>query len=121
MTTGNIIPLPLLIDHTPTGDDISAVKAAIDKVGLDVGVRPVTAVAGGADRVICINTTPDFITDYAFLPSVESKGLPNAIKWALSDEKDERAITMADMLSEILGCEVVELEPEQIEQKVRFK
>lgn len=119
--TNNIVPLPLVIDHAPTQADISAVKSAIDKVGLEVGVRPVTAVAGGADRVIAIGTTPDFITDYAYLPSTESKGLPNAIKWALSTDVDPRAITMADMLSEVLGCDVVELEPEQVEQKVRFK
>lgn len=119
--SSNIIPLPLVIDHTPTQADISAVKNAIDKVGLDVGVRPVTAVAGGADRVIAIGTIPDFITDYAFIPSTESKGLPNAIRWALSDMEDERAISMADMLSEVLGCEVVELEPEKVEQKVRFQ
>lgn len=119
--SGTILPLPLLIDHKPTGADISAVNKAIEVAGLPVEVRPATAVPGGADRVICINTTPDFITDYAFLPSVDSKGLPNAIKWALSDAVDDRAITMADMLSEIMGCEVVELEPEVVEQKVRFQ
>lgn len=119
--TGNIIPLPLVIDHAPTEADITAVKAAIDKVGLDVGVRPVTAVAGGADRVIAIGTTPSFITEYAFIPSTQSAGLPNAIKWALSDAVDPRAITMAEMLSEVLGCEVTELEPETVEQKVRFQ
>lgn len=117
----DVRPLPLLWNREPGDGDLQAVKAAFVSLGLSVLVQPVRAVPGGAGRVICIDCEPDWIVDFARIDSVNSKGLPNAIRWSLSDADDPRAFSMADMLTHYLGCEVKELESERIEQKVRFQ
>lgn len=121
MTSSDVRPLPLLWGQAPSEADWAAVKAAYVSLGLPGLVSPVRAVPGGAGRVICVDCEPIWIVDYARIPSAESPGLKNAMIWALSDVHDERAVSMADMLSTVLGAKVTELEPEGSQQRVRFQ
>lgn len=117
----DVRPLPILWGQEATSEAWAAVKAAFVSLGLPFLVSPVPAVPGGQGRVICIDCEPTWIVDYARVPSPDSPGLKNAMIWALSDVVDNRAVSMADMLSFYLGAKVTELEPETSQQKVRFE
>lgn len=105
-------PLPIHMVGTPSDADIRRLRAAKESLDLPFKVVPRPAAPGGAERILCIGTAPDWAQDYALVPSTESPGLAAAVRWVLTSEYDSRATTAAKWLSEVLGGEVKELEPE---------
>lgn len=117
----DVRPLALLFGTEPTAADWERLWAIKTELNPPFVVQRAKASPGGQSRVLAIGARPDFVCDYAYIPDVNSPGLKNAMMWALSFIKDERAVTAADMLGEMLGCEVKELPMEKHEQIVRFK
>ncbi len=103
-----IVPIPIY-PSTPTGADLTAFKAAKDQLDLPYLIQPVRAVPGSPGRVVAIRKRPAFLCDYAFIPKVKVDSIREALKWALSDEYDPRAVTVVHMLKEIFGEGVKEI------------
>lgn len=120
MTDSDVRPLPIAFGRPPSESDWEALRAAKRASGVDVLVQFVKAVPGGTGRVVAIDTKPPYVTDY-WRVSIDSPELPEAIAWSLGREANPRAVTASDMLSDMLGCWVTELEPEQGQQTVRFQ
>jgi len=93
----------------PTGADLEAFRSAKGKLSLDYLIQPVRAVSGSPFRIIAIKEHPDFICDYAFVPEPSVESITSAMRWALSDDDDPRAITVLKGLKKIFGEGVKEL------------
>ncbi len=61
----------------------------------------------GDMRVVCVEPPP-FLCDYALIKSGSVAGFTDALLWFFGIKKDERVITVAQMLSRIMGGEVFE-------------
>tara|TARA_B110000483_G_C18146941_1_gene523864 strand:- start:915 stop:1241 length:327 start_codon:yes stop_codon:yes gene_type:complete len=93
----------------PTGDDLEAFRSAKGELSLDYLIQPVRAFSGSPFRIIAIKEHPDWICDYAFVPEVSVASIKAAMKWALSDDDDPRAITVLKSLKKVFGEGVKEI------------
>lgn len=109
-----------MFGRPPSDSDWEALRAAKRSSGVQALVQFVKAVPGGTGRVVAIGAKPSYVTEY-WQTEIDSPELPEAIAWSLGTHDDPRAVTAADALSDMLGCWVTELEPEQGQQKVRFQ
>jgi hypothetical protein len=78
-----------------------------------LAVTPTEAIPG-CGKVICVETPP-FLCDYAIIKSGTVEGFTAALQWYLNGQQDPRVITMAKMLTNIIGAEVKELDYERID------
>lgn len=103
-----IHPLPIY-PSAPTGDDLRLLREAKERLDVDILIRPSKALPRSPGRVIALRERPDWICDYAFIPEPNVESLTNALKWALSDEYDSRAVSIVSQLREIFGNGVQEI------------
>lgn len=108
--TDDLRPLPIYMRGEPTNEDIARIRRAKEALNLPFKVVPRPAAPGGAERILCIGSSPTWAQDYAKVPDTNSPGLKDAIAYVLGDHDDPRATTTAQWLSEVLGAEVKELE-----------
>jgi len=103
-----IKPLPIY-PSTPTGADLAMFKEAKESLSLPFLIKPVRAVPGSPGRIIALRERPNFICDHAFIPEPNPKSILEALKWATGENHDPRAVSVAQMLSEIFKSEVTEI------------
>ena len=93
----------------PTGDDLALLKQAKEELDLPFLIKPVKAVPGSPGRIIALREHPNFVCEHAYIPNPNPKSVLEALKWALSENYDPRAVTVVQMLSEIFKGEVKEI------------
>jgi hypothetical protein len=87
-------------------------------VNNDVSVTPAQAIPGCA-KVICVETPP-FLCDYAIVKSGTVEGFTAALQWYINGEEDPRVITMAKMMSNIMGATVKEIDYDRIDTQTQY-
>jgi hypothetical protein len=105
---------------TPEVEEIT--KRAFVSLNLPHSVRVVGAVPGGPYRVLGLGALPPFVCDAApVLDPTNFESVQKAMRWVLcAPEGDQSGYLVLDYLVSVFGPGVVELEPEDVEQKVRF-
>jgi hypothetical protein len=76
------------------------------QTGVTTQVIPQEATPG-CGRVICVEPPP-FLCDYALIQSGSVAGFTAALLWFFGIKEDDRVITVAQTLSQIMGGKVVE-------------
>lgn len=84
----------------------SLIVQAKQATGITEQVLPQEA-KPGCGRVICVESPP-FLCDYALIQSGSVKGFTAALLWLFNIKEDNRIVTVAQMLSRIMGDNVVE-------------
>jgi hypothetical protein len=105
-TETRILPI---YPSVPAGADLELFRLAKAELSLDYLIQPVRAVQGSPFRIIALRKAPDFICDYALVKQPNVASIREAMKWALGDSEDTRAITVVNMLEGIFGKPVTEL------------
>jgi hypothetical protein len=116
--------VPLAIFPYPLPPHIADItKRAFMSLELPFAVQPVGAVVGEPGRVLALGALPPFVCDCAPVSDPTSfDSVRNAIRWVLTAPPgDENGYLTLDYLRSIFGPETRELEPEVVEQKVRFQ
>ena len=93
----------------PTGDDLELFRSAKGELSLDYLIQPVRAFYGSPFRVIALKEAPKFICDYALVAKPSVNSIREAMKWALGEHDDARAVTVLDTFKKIFGEGVVEV------------
>jgi len=103
-------------------DALKQAKAQLDaELGLDYKIQPVRAAIGVPLTILAFEELPPFLCDVALIkPGWGVENVKNALKAVLSGDND-RLFGPLGYLRAILGEGVQELEPEDMEQKVRFQ
>lgn len=84
----------------------SVIVQAKQATGVTEQVLPREAKPGDR-RVVCVEPPP-FLCDYALIKSGSVAGFTQALLWFFGIKEDERVVTVAQMLSRIMGGEVIE-------------
>lgn len=85
--------------------------------GVTEQVMPQEAQPGDM-RVVCVEPPP-FLCDYALIKSGSVTGFTQALLWFFGVKEDKRVVTVAQILSRIMGGEVIEhLEERNYEQRL---
>jgi len=66
----------------------------------------------GDTKVICVETPP-FLCEYAIVKSGSVEGFTHALLWLLGIREDKRIVTMAKMLTNLMGEKVKEITNER--------
>lgn len=104
-----VTPLPIY-PWEAVSADLGRVKEAFESLHLKASVRPVAARPGSPGTILAIGEKPNFICRYALVSSVDSPGLPYALRVVLQGLDDDRLVDEIDMLNEILGPGVKEID-----------
>lgn len=102
---------------------VDTVKRALASLALPFPVEIVKANPGEPGRILGLGALPPFLCDCAPVTDPTSfESVRNAIRWVLTaPQGDENGYMVLDYLEAAFGPGVVELEPEELEQKVRFQ
>jgi len=84
-------------------------KQAKAMIKTDILVQLVRAVNGSPGRVIALREHPEFLCDYAFVKEPSESSIQAAMRWALGDHEDARAVTIVSTLEKIFKGKVREV------------
>jgi hypothetical protein len=101
-------PLPIY-PQKPQGPILEALKQAKANLHLNYLISPEKAAPGSPGRVLAIGEKPNFLCEYAYVANPTVESLQAALSWVLGITEDARGVTIARMLSEIMGGEVKEI------------
>lgn len=103
--------------------DMDRIKRA--KAGLELAyvVYPRHATTGGEyDRVLAVGSRPPYVCDYALISErSDHAGVTAALRWVLGEVEDDRATTMADVLSAIFGGSVREIPQDELDAEAALR
>lgn len=106
--------LPILWEVDPTQSDWGGLSAAREALGYREKIMPANAVPGSPQPVLCVNTTPSWLTDYATTDT--TNGCEEALAYCLSDEEHDTLDLYAGLLSKWMGCDVIAHGVEELEE-----
>jgi hypothetical protein len=111
-----------LYPHDIPDDQMQLIRQAKANLDLPYKVIPSPAVPGGHERVLAMGELPPFLCDAALVKDpTNAQSVENALRWLLTaPEGDNRGFGYGDYLEAIFGAPVTELEPETVEQTVKF-
>lgn len=104
----DVIPLPVY-PRKPTGENLELIKIAKQSLSVNFKIQVCDAVPGSPGRVLAIGSKPNFLCEYAYVANPTVESLTQALAWCLHLKEDVRGVTIARMLSEIMGGEVKEI------------
>lgn len=104
----DVIPLPVW-PQKPEGQTLEMLKQAKQQLQTSLLISPERAAPGSPGRVLAIGSKPNFICEYAYVANPTVESLTQALAWCLQLKEDVRGVTIARMLSEIMGGEVKEI------------
>jgi len=96
---------------------LQAIRDTKTRLGLPYEVKPVQAVYGQPGRVLCHKEHVPFLAESVIAESPAD--MTQKLLWALGETEYPHS-GVIEKLSDWLGAEVTELEPEEIVSKVRF-
>lgn len=95
----------------PSKDDLSALRAAKEQMDVDWLIQPHRATDARLGRILAWGQVPPYVRDYLLIDPTDISDIQQGIMWATDNwVGDDRAVTVTDILSNIFGGEVVELE-----------
>jgi hypothetical protein len=105
---------PLAIHPWPASrDDLERLRAAKVQMDVDWLIQPSRPTSGGTGRILGWGQVPPWVRDYLVIDPTDPEDIKQGILWATDNwVGDDRAVTVTDILSNIFGGEVVELEEE---------
>ena len=104
----DVTPLPVW-PQKPQEPILAMLKQAKAQLQTSILISPERAVPGSPGRVLAIGSKPNFLCDYAYVANPTVESLTQALAWCLHLKEDVRGVTIARMLSEIMGGEVKEI------------
>lgn len=117
---GPVVPLCLYPWKTLCAD-LSPLKIAFESLHLPMRVKPSRALPASPGTILAVGSKPDFLCRYIYVASVDSPGLAEAIRIVLLNLDNEWIYDELDMLNDIMGGGVVELESESLHKGVVFR
>lgn len=115
--TDALRPLPILMEGgaLPMGFALEALKRAKAATGYEGMVLPVKALPGSPEPILAVGVTPSWLTDYAYLPDLNSVDrITAALTAILMVPNDPRLNDRTDCLSNWFGVEVTYLGEESV-------
>jgi hypothetical protein len=105
-----------------TEPQLAALKEAKASLNLDCKIQPVRAAIAVPLPVLAFEELPPFLCTVALIkPGWTVENVKAALWTVLEDPTSPRLFDDLAYLQAILGPDVRELEPEEVEQKVRFQ
>ncbi len=109
--------LPLPIYPWPVPDwALAKIRAAKESLNLEVKVRPERAVAGSPAPILAVGKVPNFLNDFTYVGSVESKNLAACIESVITQKPVANVYTIGELLSKWFGQTVHEVQYWQIDE-----
>ena len=112
--------LPILWSQPPTDEDWKRLSEARTALGYTDLIKPVQALEGSPQPVLCIGAFPSWLTDYTHVLDTLDEGLQDALSYCLDEQKHDVRKLEAFLLSQWMGTEVKYIETEDHDGGVRF-
>lgn len=112
--------LPILWAQPPTDEDWKRLSEARTALGYTDLIKPVQALEGSPQPVLCIGAFPSWLTDYTHVLDTLDEGLQDALSYCLEGQHEETWELDSVLLSEWLGVGVKYLHTEDYDGGVRF-
>ena len=112
--------LPILWAEPPTDEDWKRLSEARTALGYTDLIKPVQALEGSPQPVLCIGADPSWVTDYAYVENTHSEHLQDALGYCLEEQHLDTGKLVAQLFSKWMGTEVKYIETEEHDGGVRF-
>lgn len=110
--------LPILWAEPPTAADWERLSEARKALGYMDLIQPVEALEGSPGPVLAVGKMPDWIVQYAYVPSTRDAKLGERLKACLDRQEDPD--TIGKLLSAWMGVDVKYVGEEEFDGGVRF-
>lgn len=110
--------LPILWAEPPTTEDWQRLSAARTALGYTDLIQPAEAVPGSPGPILAIGKMPDWIIQYAYVPSTRDSKLAERLQAVLDRQEDPD--TIGKLLSRWMGVEVKQIGEEEYRGGVQF-